>query len=389
MTDNHVIIVSAKRTPIGNFQGNLSSQSATQLGSAAIQAAMQQAGIAHDVPCSALMGCVLPAGVGQAPARQAVLGAGLPYSLGCTTVNKVCGSGMKALMLATDSINAGDCQVMIAGGMESMSNAPYLLPKARQGYRIGHQMAVDHLFYDGLEDAYEHQLMGIYAEQCAAQFGFTRAQSDEFALQSVNRAQIAATQGLFNDEITQVTTKAGEISADEGPQTARPEKIPHLKPAFAADGTVTAANASSISDGAAALIVMSEAACKQYACTPLAKIIAHSTHSQQPALFTTAPVGAIEKLLAKTGWQLNEVDLFEINEAFAVVALACIKSLNLDPNKVNVHGGACVLGHPIGASGARIVVTLIHALRARQLKRGIAAICIGGGEATAIAIELI
>ncbi len=389
MTDNNVVIVAAKRTPIGNFQGSLSSLSAPQLGSVAIKAAMQQAGIANDVPCSALMGCVLPAGVGQAPARQATIGAGLPYSLGCTTINKVCGSGMKAIMLATDSIHAGNCNVIIVGGMESMSNAPYLLPKARQGYRLGHQTALDHMFYDGLEDAYEHKLMGNYAEQCAKQYGFTRQQQDEYTLRSVSRAQAAAAEGLFDAEITAVTTKAGEVILDEGPQTARPEKIPQLKPAFAADGTVTAANSSSISDGAAALIVMNEATSKEYNCTPLARIIAHSTHSQEPGLFTTAPIGAIEKLLTKTGWQLADVDLFEINEAFAVVALASIKTLGLDPNKVNVHGGACVLGHPIGASGARIVVTLLHALRSRNLKRGIAAICIGGGEATALAIEII
>ncbi len=389
MNDNNVVIVAAKRTPIGNFQGSLSSLSAPQLGSVAIKAAMQQAGIANDVPCSALMGCVLPAGVGQAPARQATIGAGLPYSLGCTTINKVCGSGMKAIMLATDSIHAGNCNVIIVGGMESMSNAPYLLPKARQGYRLGHQTALDHMFYDGLEDAYEHKLMGNYAEQCAKQYGFTRQQQDEYTLRSVSRAQAAAAEGLFDAEITAVTTKAGEVILDEGPQTARPEKIPQLKPAFAADGTVTAANSSSISDGAAALIVMNEATSKEYNCTPLARIIAHSTHSQEPGLFTTAPIGAIEKLLTKTGWQLADVDLFEINEAFAVVALASIKTLGLDPNKVNVHGGACVLGHPIGASGARIVVTLLHALRSRNLKRGIAAICIGGGEATALAIEII
>ena len=384
-----VIIASAQRTPIGNFQGSLQSLTATELGAAAIKAAIDKAQINTDKIDSVIMGCVLPAGVGQAPARQASRGAGVPDSVGCSTINKVCGSGMKALMFASDSISAGSAEVIIAGGMESMSNAPYLLPKARSGYRLGHQRALDHLFYDGLEDAYEHQLMGHYAELCAKKYQFSREDQDAFALSSVQRAREASSKGFFNAEITPITIKEQIISLDEGPQTARPEKIPQLKPAFSPDGTITAANASSISDGAAALVLMSDSYAQKLAVTPLAKIVAHSTHSQAPDWFTTAPIGAIEKLLQKTGWKMTDVDLFEINEAFAVVTLASIQSLQLDPARVNVHGGACVLGHPIGASGARIVVTLIHALRTRGAKRGIAALCIGGGEATAIAIELI
>jgi acetyl-CoA C-acetyltransferase len=296
---------------------------------------------------------------------------------------------MKALMFASDSILAGSAEVIVAGGMESMSNAPYLLPKARSGYHLGHQRALDHLFYDGLEDADEHQLMGHYAELCAKKYQFSRADQDAFALSSVQRAREASEKGFFKAEITPLTIKDQTISQDEGPQSARPEKIPQLKPAFAPDGTITAANASSISDGAAALVLMSDTRAQAVGLRPLAKIVAHSTHSQSPDWFTTAPIGAIEKLLQKTGWKIADVDCFEINEAFAVVTLASIQSLKLDPARVNVHGGACVLGHPIGASGARIVVTLIHALRTRGGKRGIAALCIGGGEATALAIELL
>jgi acetyl-CoA C-acetyltransferase len=385
---NNTLIIAAQRTPIGNFQGSLQAFSATELGSAAIRGALTQSQISAENVEAVIMGCVLPAGVGQAPARQAALGAGLPEGVSCTTLNKVCGSGMQALIYASDSIGMGSHSVVIAGGMESMSNAPYLLPKARTGYRLGHQRAIDHLFYDGLEDAYEHQLMGHYAELCAQKYHFSREDQDNFALSSVQRARDASAAGLFNAEISPLTVKDQSHALDEGPQTARPEKIPQLKPAFAADGTITAANASSISDGAAALILMSEQRAQHLSLAPLARIVAHSSHAQSPAWFTTAPIGAIEKVLAKSGWTLDEVDLFEINEAFAVVTLATIQTLKLDPAKVNVHGGACVLGHPLGASGARIVVTLIHALRARGGKRGIAALCIGGGEATAIAIEL-
>lgn len=389
MKTDPVYIVAAQRTPIGNFQGCFQSLSATELGSAAIKGAIDKAGINADNLDSVIMGCVLPAGLGQAPARQASRGASVPDHVGCSTLNKVCGSGMKALMFATDSLRAGSAEMILAGGMESMTNAPYLLPKARAGYRLGHQRALDHLFYDGLEDAYEHQLMGHYAELCAKKYQFTREDQDAFTLRSVERARIATDKGWFSDEIIPVSVKDQNISKDEGPLTARPEKIPQLKPAFSADGTITAANSSSISDGAAALILATESRVKSLNLKPLAKIVAHSTHSQEPDWFTTAPIGAIEKCLQKTGWTLSDVDLFEINEAFAVVTMATMQSLNLDPARVNIHGGACVLGHPIGASGARIVVTLVHALRKEKAQRGIAALCIGGGEATAIAVELL
>lgn len=389
MSSNAIVIVSAQRTPIGNFQGNLQSFSATDLGAAAIRGTFATAKIRPEVLDSVILGCVLPAGVGQAPARQASRGAGLPDKVGCTTVNKVCGSGMQALIYAHDALRAGSADVIIAGGMESMSNAPYLLPKARSGYRLGHQQTLDHLFYDGLEDAYEHKLMGHYAEQCAQKYGFTREDQDAFALLSVQKARDASTKGFFNAEIVPLTLKDQTISQDEGPQTARPEKIPLLKPAFAANGTITAANASSISDGAAALLLTTEEQALKLNLTPLARIVAHSSQAQEPNWFTTAPITAIEKLLKKTGWNINNVDLFEINEAFAVVTLATLKSLNLDPSRVNIHGGACALGHPLGASGARIVVTLIHALRTHGAKRGMATLCIGGGEATAIAVELV
>lgn len=389
MKTDPVYIIAAQRTAIGNFQGCLQSLSATELGSAAIKGVIEKAGINSAQLESVIMGCVLPAGLGQAPARQASRGAGVPDHVGCSTLNKVCGSGMKALMFATDSLRAGSAEMILAGGMESMSNAPYLLPKARSGYRLGHQRALDHLFFDGLEDAYEHQLMGQYAELCAKKFQFSREDQDAFALRSVERARIATDKGWFVDEIIPVTVKDQRITKDEGPLTARPEKIPLLKPAFSTDGTVTAANASSISDGAAALILATESCVKSLNLKPLAKIVAHSTHSQEPDWFTTAPIGAIEKCLQKTGWKLSDVDLFEINEAFAVVTLATMQSLNLDPTRVNIHGGACVLGHPLGASGARVVVTLIHALRKQKAQRGIAALCIGGGEATAIAVEIV
>lgn len=389
MSTHSIVIVSAQRTPIGNFQGSLQSLSAPNLGSAAIRGALAAAKIQPELVDAVIMGCVLPAGVGQAPARQASRGAGLPDKVGCTTVNKVCGSGMQALIYAHDAIRAESADIIIAGGMESMSNAPYLLPKARSGYRLGHQQALDHLFYDGLEDAYEHKLMGHYAEQCAKKYAFTREDQDAFALLSVQKARDASAKGSFNAEIVPVSIKDQALSQDEGPQTARPEKIPLLKPAFAPDGTITAANASSISDGAAALLLMTEARAQQLNLTPLARIVAHSTHALEPDWFTIAPIGAIEKLLKTTGWSINDVDLFEINEAFAVVTLASINSLNLNPSQVNIHGGSCVLGHPLGASGARIVVTLIHALRTQGAKRGIATLCIGGGEATAIAVELL
>ncbi len=389
MSKDAIVIVSAKRTPIGNFQGCLQSLSATDLGAKAIQSAVTDSNISSDDIDAVIMGCVLPAGLRQAPARQAALGAGLPTHVGCTTVNKVCGSGMQSIIFAHDSLRSGNADIVVAGGMESMSNAPYLLPKARSGYRLGHQTVLDHLFYDGLEDAYEHKLMGHFAEQCAKKFNFSREDQDTFALNSVQKARDATTQGFFKDEIISVHVKDQIISLDEGPQTARPEKIPQLKPAFSEDGTITAANASSISDGAAALVLMTESQAKELNLSPLARLVAHSTYSQDPAWFTTAPIGAIEKLLQKTSWKLEDIDLFEINEAFAVVTLATMSSLNLDPSKVNIHGGACVLGHPLGASGARIVVTLIHALRTHSLKRGIAALCIGGGEATAVAVEII
>lgn len=393
MSHDPVVIVSAVRTPIGNFQGVFKDITATELGAIAIKAAYQRAGLKPEQIDEVLMGCVLPAGLGQAPARQATLGAGLPAHVGATTINKVCGSGLKAVMLGNDLLLAGSQQVVIAGGMESMSNAPYLLPKARAGYRFGHQTVVDHMLLDGLEDAYERgQSMGCFAEQCAEQFGFSRMAQDEFALKSVERARKFAEKGGFSAEVIDmiIPSKSGEltVNADEGPTTARPEKIPQLKPAFKKDGTVTAANSSSISDGAAALVLMRRSHAEQLGLTPLATIVGHATHSHTPALFTTAPITAINKLLTKIQWDINTVDLYEINEAFAVVTMAAMKELNLPADKVNIHGGACVLGHPIGASGARILVTLIHALKTHGLKRGVAALCIGGGEATALAVEL-
>lgn len=391
--DDPVVIVSTKRTPLGQFQGQLSSLSAPQLASTAIEATLSQVALPVDAVDEVFMGCVLPAGVGQAPARQAALNAGLPKSVGCTTINKVCGSGMKSIMLAHDLLLVGNISVAIAGGMESMSNAPYLLTKARQGYRMGHGTMYDHMFIDGLEDAYEKgKLMGAFAEMCAQKYDFSRTLQDEFALTSVKRAQQAIANGYFQKEIVpmSVTIKSGNmlIEHDELPGKAMPEKIPTLKPAFKENGTVTAANSSAISDGAAAHLLMrtSEAARRQL--QPMATIVAHATHSQDPAWFTTAPIQAIKKVLAKAQWNIKDVDLFEINEAFAVVVLAAIRELSLDPEKVNIHGGACVLGHPIGASGARIVTTLVYALKQHGLKRGVAALCIGGGEATALAIEL-
>jgi acetyl-CoA C-acetyltransferase len=394
MLNDPVVIVSAARTPMGGFQGDLKTFAAPELGAAAIRAAVERAQIKPEQVQEVVMGCVLPAGQGQAPARQASLGAGLPLATGCTTVNKMCGSGMKAAMFAHDLIAAGTNDIMVAGGMESMTNAPYLMPKARAGYRMGHQQVIDHMFFDGLEDAYEKgRLMGTFAEDCAGKYAFTREEQDKFAITSLQRAQKANKEGWFAWEITPLAIKVGKdekfIENDEQPFKANFEKIPTLKPAFRKDGTVTAANSSSISDGAAALVLMRRSTAEKLGLKPLAVMVGHSTHAQEPALFTTAPVGAIRKLYEQTGWSTKDVDLFEVNEAFAVVAMAAMKEHGLPHEKVNVHGGACALGHPIGASGARIMVTLIGALRKYGGKRGVASLCIGGGEATAIALELL
>ncbi|GAB6050653.1 acetyl-CoA C-acetyltransferase [Hydrogenophilus islandicus] len=388
-----IVIVAAARTPLGGFQGDLAALTGPELGAAAIRAAVERAGVAPERIDEVLMGNVLQAGEGQAPARQAALGAGLPKSVGCSTIHKVCGSGMKAQMLAFDGLKARSYDVVVAGGMESMSNAPYLLPKVRSGLRLGHGQVIDHMFYDGLEDAYDKgRLMGTFAEDTAAHFGFTREMQDAYAVESTQRAVRAIQSGAFAWEIVPVTVRSrgGEqvVAHDEQPLKAKIDKIPTLKPAFRKDGTVTAANSSSISDGAAALVLMRRETAEQLGCTPLARILAHATHAQEPAWFTTAPVGAIAKVVAKAGWTTDAVDLYEINEAFAVVTMAAMKELNLPHEKVNIHGGACALGHPIGASGARIVVTLIGALRRTGGKRGVASLCIGGGEATALAIEL-
>ena len=389
-----IVIVSAARTPMGSFQGELKQFAAAELGAAAIRAAVERAKIKPAQVDEVIMGCVLPAGQGQAPARQASLGAGLPLATGCTTINKMCGSGMKAAMLAHDLLVAGTNDIMVVGGMESMSNAPYLLLKARGGYRLGHGQLLDHMFYDGLEDAYEKgRLMGSFAEDCAAKYAFTRAEQDKFALASLERAQAANKNGSFAWEITPMAIKAGKderfMEMDEAPFKANFDKIPGLKPAFKKDGTITAANSSSISDGGAALVMMRRSMAEKLGLAPLALVVGHSTHAQEPGWFTTAPVGAIRKLYDKTGWSTGTVDLYEINEAFAVVTMAAMKEHGLAHEKVNIHGGACALGHPVGASGARIVVTLIGALRKTGGKRGIASLCIGGGEATAMAIELV
>ena len=394
MQSDPIVIVGIARTACGNLLGQFKDLTAAQLGSIAIKAAIERSQITIENIDAVNMGCVLAAGQGQAPARQAVLGANLPLSVSATTINKMCGSGMKAVMLAHDEILSGSQRIMIAGGMESMSNAPYLLPKARQGYRMGHQQVLDHLFFDGLEDAYDKgKLMGFFADQCAQKYHFSREQQDQFAIASCQRAHTAQQKNLFNNEITPVSihTKQGEttITQDELPDPTKLNKIPMLKPAFNKEGTVTAANASSISDGAAALVLMRQSDAKQKNLKPLATIVGHSTYAHEPQWFTTAPVGAMRKLLNTINWQINDVDLFEINEAFAVVTLAAMHELNIPHDKVNIHGGACALGHPIGASGARILVTLISALQQQHLKRGIASLCIGGGEATAIAIELI
>jgi acetyl-CoA C-acetyltransferase len=393
MQSDPIVIVSAARTPMGAFQGELRSFAAPELGAAAIRAAVERAKIGADEVQEVIMGCVLPAGQGQAPARQASLGAGLPLSAGCTTVNKMCGSGMKAAMFAHDILATGGADVIVAGGMESMTNAPYLLPKARSGLRMGHAQVIDHMFYDGLEDAYDKgRLMGTFAEDCAQKYAFSREAQDEFAITSLNRAQQANKEGWFAWELTPLAIKAGKeerfVENDEQPFKANLDKISTLRPAFRKDGTVTAANSSSISDGAAALVMMRRSTAEKRGLAPLAVVVGQSTHAQEPALFTTAPIGAMRKLFERTGWTTKNVDLYEINEAFAVVTMAAMKEHGLPHDKVNVHGGACALGHPIGASGARILVTLIGALRKYGLRRGVASLCIGGGEATAMAIEL-
>ncbi|WJR41228.1 acetyl-CoA C-acyltransferase [Pseudomonas monteilii] len=392
LANDPIVIVSAVRTPMGGLQGDLKSLTAPQLGSAAIRGAVERAGIDAASVEQVLFGCVLPAGQGQAPARQAALGAGLDKHTTCTTLNKMCGSGMQAAIMAHDLLLAGTADVVVAGGMESMTNAPYLLDKARGGYRMGHGKIIDHMFMDGLEDAYDKgRLMGTFAEDCAQANAFSREAQDQFAIASLTRAQDAISSGRFAAEIVPVeVTESKEkrvIKDDEQPPKARLDKIPQLKPAFREGGTVTAANASSISDGAAALVLMRRSEAEKRSLKPLAVIHGHAAFADSPALFPTAPIGAIDKLMKSTGWNLAEVDLFEINEAFAVVTLAAMKHLDLPHDKVNIHGGACALGHPIGASGARILVTLLSALRQNNLRRGVAAICIGGGEATAMAVE--
>jgi len=388
-----IVILGSARTPMGGFQGDLKGLSATALGAAAIRAAVERSGVAADQVQQVLMGCVLSAGLGQAPARQAALSAGLGKATACTTLNKMCGSGMQAAIVAHDALRAGSVDLVVAGGMESMSNAPYLLEKARGGYRMGHGKVFDHMFLDGLEDAYEKgRLMGTFAEDCAQHHGFTREEQDAYALASLQRARDAITNGRFASEIVPIDVPQGRvvrtIKDDEQPPKAMPEKIPTLKPAFREGGTVTAANSSSISDGAAALVLTRHSQAEQLGLKPQAVIHGHAVFADAPNLFPTAPIGAILKLLGRTGWRLEDVDLFEINEAFAVVSMVTMRELGLDPAKVNVNGGACALGHPIGASGARILVTLLAALRDRGLRKGIAAICIGGGEATAMAVEL-
>jgi acetyl-CoA C-acetyltransferase len=393
MHENDVVIVSVARTPMGSFQGVFKGSTAAQLGASAINAAVDRANLPVELIEEVVMGCVLPAGQGQAPARQASLGAGLPLAAGCTTINKMCGSGMKAMMLAHDLITAGSANIVVAGGMESMTNAPYLLPRARSGYRLGHQEVQDHMFLDGLEDAYDRgRLMGAYAEDCAEIYEFSREEQDAFAIASLERAKQANENGSFDWEIVPVTVKKGKseaiVNRDEQPFNADLTKIPKLRAAFKKDGTVTAANSSSISDGAAALVLMSRKKATELRINPLARVAGHSTHAQEPGLFTTAPVGALEKIFLKTGWSAKDIDLFEINEAFAVVPMAAMKEHKLNHKKVNVHGGACALGHPIGASGARVLVTLIGALRKSGGRRGVASLCIGGGEATAVALEI-
>jgi acetyl-CoA C-acetyltransferase len=393
MSDHDVVIVSAKRTPIGAFQGALTPVTATQLGSAAVKAAIEASGVkAADIQ-EVIMGCVLSAGLGQGPARQAALGAGIPISTPAVTINKLCGSGLKSVMMASDQIRVGDVDVALAGGLESMTNAPYLLLKARAGYRMGHGEIFDHMFLDGLNSPFDGKAMGCFADATAAKYNFTRAQQDAYAAESVRRAMHAVESGAFDKEVTPVTvkTRKGDIvvSRDETPATCNVEKITTLKPAFGKDGTVTAASSSSISDGAAALVLMSSAAAKARGLKPLARVLAYASHSQEPEWFTIAPVGAIKKVLAKLGWRPHDADLYEINEAFAAVTMVAMKDVDIDHARVNVNGGACALGHPIGATGARILTTLIHALHANGKKRGIASLCIGGGEAVALAVEVV
>lgn len=391
MTD--IVIVNGARTAMGGFQGDLSPSTAPELGAVTIREAVQRAGLQPTDVQEVIMGCVLPAGLKQGPARQAMRQAGLPDSTGAVTINKLCGSGMKAVMQATDMIKAGSAEIVVAGGMESMTNAPYILPKARAGYRMGHGEIKDHMFFDGLEDAETGRLMGSFAQDMVNTRGYTREQMDEFAIRSLKRAQTAITEGYFKDEIVPVTisSRKGDVTIDqdEQPLNAKIDKIPSLKPAFAKDGTITAANASSISDGASALVLTSSEIAKQRGLQPLAKIVATASNSQHPSEFTIAPVGAIAKVLKKAGWDAQDVDLWEINEAFAMVTMCAIDDFKLDPEKVNIHGGACALGHPVGSTGSRIILTLIHALKRTGGKKGVAALCIGGGEATAVAIELL
>ena len=394
MSDDPIVIVGMARTPMGGFQGDLSGMTAAELGGAAIEAALNRAGVDADQVEEVIMGCVLAAGQGQAPARQAGFAAGLPQSAPATTINKMCGSGMKAAMMGHDSLLAGSSSIAVVGGMESMTNAPYLLPKARGGMRLGHGEVKDHMFLDGLEDAYDKgRLMGTFAEDTAKHYQFTREQQDEFAITSTKRAQAAIEEGKFDNEVTPVTIKTRkgdiEVTIDEQPGKARLDKIPTLRPAFAKDGTVTAANSSSISDGAAALVMMKQSEATKRGLKPIAIIRGHAQHAQEPAWFTTAPIGAMNNLFAKIGWSKDDVDLYEINEAFAIVTMAAMRDLDLPHDKVNVHGGACALGHPIGASGARVLVTLIAALQTYGKTKGVASLCIGGGEATAMAVELV
>ncbi|MCL7945465.1 acetyl-CoA C-acyltransferase [Marinobacter sp. ATCH36] len=393
MSNTEVVIAGSARTPMGGMMGDLSSVRSPDLGATSIKAAIERSGLQPADIEEVIMGCVLPGGLGQAPARQASRASGIPDSSGCTTINKMCGSGMQAVIMAHDQIKAGTNTIMIAGGMENMSQAPYLLPKARAGYRMGHGQIIDSMFLDGLEDAYEGGLMGVFAQRTADKYDISREAMDNFAIASLERSLAAIKNGGFADEITPVTVsgRGGDtvVDTDEQPGKAKPEKIPQLKPAFAKDGSVTAANSSSISDGASAMVLATREEAEKRGLTPQARIIAHATHARLPAEFTLAPIGAIEKVLKKAGWSRDDVDLFEINEAFAVVTLAAINELGLDADKVNVHGGACALGHPIGSSGSRIMVTLINALKQRGLKRGVASLCIGGGEGTAVAIELL
>ncbi len=392
MTDP-IVIVSARRTPIGAFQGALAGATATQLGAVAVRAAIESAGLAGEDIGEVIMGCVLPAGLGQAPARQAALAAGVPSGAPATTINKMCGSGLKAIMMAADQIAAGDAQIIVAGGLESMTNAPYLLPKARGGYRMGHGEILDHMFYDGLQSPFDGQLMGYFADNTADKYRFSRADQDAFAAESVRRALAAIEGGHFDAEVAPVTVKGrkGEtiVARDETPFTCDIGKIPQLKPAFRKDGTVTAASSSSISDGAAALVVMKQSTAARRGLRPLARIVAQASHAQAPEWFTTAPGGAIHKVLQRAGWQVGDVDLWEVNEAFAAVAMAAMRDVGIEHARLNVNGGACALGHPVGATGARIVTTLLHALRRRGGRRGVASLCIGGGEATAIALEML